>query len=322
MATTDTEIAVILKRLEVIQNVISLQDTDDIIYQSGKLQKISENTLEQGIKTEIEEILKLIQANAYGDAMHKISEFRQRFNTISKWTDPEIQGLRAEILSLSSQISSLENELSDIDKVIHEFEVKQVEILGDIILEILVLKKNIAAKKINEDPLDNEAQKEFEEFEADERDYQGAYDETKNNPILELTQEEEQELKSIFRKVSKLTHPDLVDKKFERQAAELFDKAKKAKDSNDIDALKQILAYLEDGLPFSLKQDTISEKAALKNEVIHLRDVIDQLKQKINSTRNSETYKTIISIADLNKYFSENKEKLQHELERLKTTKQ
>jgi hypothetical protein len=318
MTTTDTDIAAILKRLEVIKNVIALQDTDDINYQAGKLQKINKNTPDPSLAGDIDQILKLIEASAYGDAMHKISELLQQFSTISKWTDPEIQGLRAEIYTLSSQLSNLENELSDIDKIIHEFEVKQVEILGDIILKILALKKSLAAKKANEQPQDSEAQKEYEEFEADEQDYQGAYNETKKNPILQLTEDEEQELKSIFRKVSKLTHPDLVDKKFERQAAELFDKAKKAKDNNDINTLKQILDYLEKGTPFSLKQDTINEKVALKKEVTHLRDLIEQLKQKISSTRNSETYNTVISIPDLDKYFSENKEKLQHELERLK----
>jgi len=110
-----------------------------------------------------------------------------------------------------------------------------------------------------------------------------------------------------------------VDKKFEKQAAELFDKAKKAKDNNDLRTLKEILSYLINGTPFSLKQETITEKEALKKEADHLRGVILQLKNKLNVTLNSETYKTIISIPNWDAYFIETKGKLQHELENLKS---
>ena len=238
---------------------------------------------------------------------------------ITLYIDPEINNLKNELRALSAEILVLENELSEIDKTIHSFDVKQIEILGDIILQILDLRKKIATKKVKENPQDKEAQNKYQETETDEKEYKGLYEDAKTNPINQLTPDEEQELKSLFRKISKLTHPDLVDKKFEKQAAELFDKAKKAKDSNDLKTLKEILDYLVNGTPFSLKQETITENEALKKEVDHLRTVILQLKQKLNETVNSDTYKTIISIPNWGTYFTQTKEKLQQELDNLKS---
>jgi len=309
----------ILKRLEVVKNVIALQDVEDITFQADKLRKIVLPELDKVLVYDINIILNLIDKKAYGDAIQIIGKVILRYNTITNWTDPEIQGLQAEVKALSVQISDLENELSDIDKTIHKFDFKHTEILGSIILKILEIKRKLAAKMAKEQPQDNEAQRQYNEAETEERNYKGTYDNAKKNPIYQLTKEQEQKLKSLFRKISKLTHPDLVDKKFERKAAELFDKAKKAKDKNDLDTLIEIYDHLENGTPFSLKQETITEKEALKKEVTHLRNVIEQLKQRINVTINSEDYKTIMAIPDWDKYFSETKEKLQKDLERLQS---
>jgi len=319
MPALTSNINVILKRLEVVKNVIVLQDTEDINYQTDKLKKIVLNDLDVDTITEIKSIITLLEKKAYGEAVQMISTVLLHYNTIINWIDPEIQGLQAEVKALSAQITNLENELSDIDKTIHKFEVKHVEVLGDIILKILTIKKKLAARLAKEQPQDSEAQNQYKEAETDERNYKGSYDKAKRNPIIQLTPEQEQRLKTIFRKVSKLTHPDLVDKKFEKQAAELFIKAKKAKDSNDLDTLIEILDHLKNGTPFSLKAETINEKEALKKEVAHLRNVIEQLKQKINDTLNAENYKTIISIPDWDKYFNETKERLKQELERLQS---
>ena len=311
-------IAALLMRIEILKNVIVLQDIDDISFQSAKLKKQLEFETTGDLTNEANGILNLIVNKEYTTAIAKINSLLNKYNTLTVWTDPEVQALKAEIIALSAEISALESELGEIDKTIHLFEVKQIEILGDIILEILDLKRKIAAKKVKENPKDSEAKAEYQECETDERDYKGIYEDAVNNPVNKLTPEEEQEIKSLFRKIVKLTHPDLVDKIFEKQAAALFDKAKRAKDNNDLNSLKEIFAYLINDTPFSLKEETITEKETLKNEITHLRAVVIQLKQRLNEIQSSDAYKAIISIPVWDAYFMDTKGKLLKELDHLK----
>ena len=317
MPAATTDISVLLKRLEIIKNVITLQDADDIAYQAEKLQKINDNTNEAEITDEIKQVLKLIEAKAYGDAMQMISAILQRYNTISKWADPEVQGLQAEIRALSAQITTLEGELNDAEKTIHEFEVRHTQELGEVVLRILDIKSRLAADKAKEQPEDQNAQNEYRQAHTEEEEYKGTYKETLENPIQQLDEEQQKELKTKFRKITKLTHPDLVDKKFEKEATELFIKAKAAQEKNDLATITEILEYLETGKPFKLKDETLTESVALRTETKRLRFVIGQLTQKVAAIKTSETYQTITQIGNWNDYFSDIKTRLETELENL-----
>ncbi len=315
--TETTDIVPLLKRLEIIKNVIAIQDGDDIEYQTGKLKKILETASENQLTLEIDVLVKHIDNKAYGDAMRLLNDLLQKYNTITKWQDPEVQGLQTEVRSLTATISNLESELSDIEKLIHEFEVKHSEALGGLILKILDIKKKIAAEKAKERPFDDAAKQDYENAKEEEQQYKGEYEATKKTPMHLLTEAQEQELKSLFRKISKLTHPDCVDKKFEKEAGNLFMKAKEAKNNNDLEALREIYAYLITGTPFKQKDESLNEKQVLKQEVQNLRSLILKLQEKIAQIKAAETYQIIAAIKDWNTYFSETKEKLSRELERL-----
>ena len=124
-------------------------------------------------------------------------------------------------------------------------------------------------------------------------------------------------MKTKFRKITKLTHPDLVDKKFEKEATELFIKAKAAQEKNDLATITEILEYLETGKPFKLKDETLTESVALRTETKRLRFVIGQLTQKVAAIKTSETYQTITQIGNWNDYFNDIKTRLETELKNL-----
>lgn len=312
------DLQTLLKRLEIIKNTITLQDEEDIGYQTGKLKKMLPLTPPEHYE-KIDSILHEIENKAYGKAMRQIEDLLQRYQSLITWVDPEIQGLQLEIRALSLQISSLEDELADMEQTIHRFEVRHAQELGDIILQILRIKKGIAQQKTEENPENAEAQKEFDETMEEERQYEGTFKEALKNPVQLLNEAEEKELKSTFRKISKLTHPDIVDKRFEKEAAELFIKAKQAKDNNDLQTLHEIQEYLETGKPFKMKFETITKNEELRAEARRLRNTVETLLHQISDVKDSEAYETITGIADWDAYFTGTKEKLQTELERLNT---
>lgn len=316
----DIDLNVVLKRLEIVKNTISLQDADDIAYQTGKIKKLFPPENNSPIFVEITQVLHHIDHKAYGVAVNLISSILTKFQTLVSWIDPEIAGLQLEIKALSLQLSSLEDEQSDIEKTIHTFEVRHTEVLGTIILKLLALRKLAAKRKAKENPDSQKAQQDYNDTQQEEETYKGSYNETINQPILPLTIEQEKDLKDKFRRISKLAHPDVVDKMFSEEATRLFIKAKEARDRNDLGTVQQILDYLENGKPLKLKFETLTQTEELRAEARRLRYLIEQLLVKITEVKKSETYQTITAITDWESYFAESRAKLQMELERLENT--
>jgi predicted amino acid-binding ACT domain protein len=91
-------------------------------------------------------------------------------------------------------------------------------------------------------------------------------------------------------------------------------------DINFEDAMKQLESIaneLEKGNFFKTKSETVQEKDLLKAAIAKLKRQIKILETEIIAIKESETFKTIISIENWDDYFKRTKEKLQRELEEL-----
>ena len=315
MPVTIADIAPLLKRLEILKNAIALQDVEDINIQSAKIEKLTASFTDLDIILEAGWILERVNKMAYGDAMQQISVLLYRFTSVALWANPEVQGLQAEINLLATQINSLESEIGDIEKVIHEFDQRNTLELGEIAIKILTFKRRRAASKAQQLQSDSEAQHEYQRAQNEEQQYIGNYEQILANPIRQLSEEHLKELKTKFKKIAKLTHPDLVDKRYEKDAAELFRRAKLAKDTNDLEAIQEIFDYLETGKPFTLRHENLTETESLRTEAKYLHNVIAQLSLKITDLKSSQSYHTISQISDLDRYFNELKVRLAIELE-------
>ena len=313
----NTDINAFLKRLENLKNGIALNDADGIELAWKKLKNWPVSALDNNTLVELSELFKMLERKDYGEAMELITTMRQPYSTLTKWTNPVIEGLRAEIQALIREINKTENDVADIEAVIHDFELRHNKELGDVILKILKLRSRLAAQKAKENPKDDTAKNEYTEARQEEEQFEGTYKEALKKPIKELSKEQLEELKRKFRKISKMSHPDVVDKVFEKEAAEIFMRAKQAKDENDLDTINEILEHLETGKPFTTRHEKLTEKDALLTESKRLRQVLKQLEKKKIALTSNETYQTITQIKDWNTYFIETKERLEKELKKL-----
>ncbi len=319
MVSTETDIGLLFKRLEILQNLISLQDTDDIEYQAIKIEKANSSIAEAGIAAEVDHILLKLKKKEYGYAMQLINELIQERNTLVKWIDPEIQGLLAEVKAKSALITNLEEELADLEKTIHDFELRHTQELGYLILNMLALKSRIAYKAAAGHPESVGFEREYRRAIEEEEEYKGSYKHTLESPAHNLSREQMEELKNLFKKISKLTHPDLVDQKFAAEATALFIKAKQARDKNDLAVIMEIWEYLAHGKPFILKEETLNDREELRAETKRLYFLAEQLFHKIRTIKTSDAYQTIAHISDWDIYFSGIKEQLNIELNYLKS---
>lgn len=289
----------IIKRLELIKSLISLEEEDEIDAHIFKLEQI-------GIVPELETIILSLKEKSYSKAAIAIEQFINQHNNLSIFIDPEIGGLKLEAKSLEAKLNKLSDEKADLEKLIHEFGVRHNKELGELILKILKYRKNKAKGTTEE-----------KEAEEDYKNYSQEFEVSKNEKIANLTEEELIEIKKKYRKASKLCHPDVVSEDQKELADKLFTELNKAYEQNDLKKVSEILENLKKGNFFISKSDTITEKQLMKAEIEKLKIKVSELLQQVELIKKSDAYKTISSIKDWDTYFKETKEKLENQAKEL-----
>lgn len=292
----------IIKRLEILKNYILLEDIEELNKETSKLKEYDFNS-------DLWEIIDKVKNKEFSSAINKIQNFISKNNQLSIWTNPEIAALKFEIKNLENQLNSYDNEKIELEKTLSEFQYRHSIELGEIILEILKLRK----LKFKDDKM------KYEEAENDERQYREQVDTEKD--IFELTDEQKLELKKKFRKATVLCHPDkFVNEHIEiqKRAEEIFKELNEANSINDFQKVSEILTNLEKDILSTNKGDKLTDKNKLRETVNRLRIKVKILESEILTIKQSETFKTINNIDNWDDYFNFTKENLHRELEELK----
>ncbi len=293
----------IIKRLEIINNYILLEDIEELKKETSKLKEYDFNSF-------LQEIIEDVRNEKFASAINKIQNFISKNQQLSLWTDPEIAALKLEIKNLENQLNGFDNEKIELDKILSEFQHRHTIELGDIILNILILRK----LKFKSDKT------KFEEAENDERQYREQFDAEKDKEIYELSDQQKLELKKKFRKATVSCHPDKFSNEsieIQKKAEEIFKELNEANSKNDLKKVSEILENLEKGILSTTKGDKLTDKDKLKETANRLRVKIRILETQIITIKKSETYTTIININDWDDYFNRTKEQLLRELEEL-----
>jgi hypothetical protein len=290
----------IIKRLELIKKLIELEDTDDLLPQYQKLQRLI-------LPDEVTSIIVHLQQQRYSLAVIGISDFIKRYQQLIIYIDTEIGALKLEIKVVETQIAAMTNEISDIEKLLYNFSIRHHRELGSIIKRILILRK----EKLKND---SSSQAEYEEAEKDYTEYNTEYEKTDAQKLADITPEEQQELKQKFRKAANLCHPDKVAEAQQAQAAEMFQALRDAYEQNDLATVRSLLAQLEQGQSFHSRSEQITEKMQLKTLLVQLQRRVQSLFANLDSLKHSDTYITVSDLKDWDTYFENTKTRLEEQL--------
>ncbi len=296
MADSKLDLHKVIKRLEIIKSLVLLEEDEEMEFHISRLQKLD-------LPNEILEIITELRNKSYGNAIHKIEKFLSTNNKVAFYNDPEIEALRFEAKGLEKLIQLRSEEKAELDKLIFEFSVRHSHELGELILKILEYRK--AQSKGT--PHEEDAEKEYEDFNAN-------YETTKDENIELLNDEELKELKSNYRKASKLCHPDVVNDSQKDLAYKIFIELNEAYEKNNLVRVREILEDLKNGKAFISKSDIINIKQELQTELERLRMRLAELNIMIDIIKISDTYIKIVSINNWDEYFEETKQELQVQL--------
>lgn len=301
-----------IQRLKLIKNMIQLGETSD-------LQEQAEQLLDtDGISESLQEIAARVSDQRYSDAVSKIEDYLHQEAAIQQYEDPRLAALRLEAEALEQRLAELESEKSEIEREIHSFNLRHEQELGPILEEIFRIQAEKKRQRAEEKPKDSEARAEYEEAKAEYEEYSRAVEEAQAEVRIELTEEEEDELKTLYRKASKQCHPDAVEENRKEEARELFLELDEAYERNDLDSVRRIAEQIEEGVAFGSRSEEIDEVERLEAEVERLRGRVDELEKEIKELRSSDPYQILSEVDDLDEYFEGRKERLRDELDRLR----
>lgn len=163
-------IAQIIKRLEILKNYVILEDLEDINRENQKLQQFES-------EKHIADIYYAIKKLQFSQAIQLIDEFIKKYHNIVIFQDVDLIALKLEIHLLEHEINLFDNEKTELEKLLADFNYQHSIHLGDLISEILSLRKKIAFQ--------NNDKSAFEEAQEDEKTYQEQLKEQKSKIYYE-----------------------------------------------------------------------------------------------------------------------------------------
>ena len=293
----------ILKRLDIIKNAVAMEEDDLIAMQVQKLEKLP-------LDEQVQHILALIRVQQFQDVIQLIEQYKHDSSGLTVYEDPQIQGLKLELKVLENRLIELTDTQADLEREINEFNGEYFRRLGGLIEEILKRRADLCSDETEK----QQAKQDYEEF---ERGYQQQLEDTPQT----LTPEELQELKTAYRKASRLCHPDKLAEEFKVQGEAFFKELNDAYQRQDLKRVIEILTALETGGSLGTAAESIHNKEALQAKIAALRERIATLEIGIKRLQEDEIYQRILSIDDRESYFSKLTQELEAELTALKETK-
>ena len=247
----------ILKRLEIIKSSIAIEDEEIIELQIMKLQKL-------GIDDDVKAILKKLEDTDYAKALKEIEAYLVKYSGVVEYVGGEVQGLKLELKALESKLQELVEQKTEYLNDIEEFNREYNLYLGQLIKEILNLKKEIFYKKTIRQ------QKEKEKYEEEKqtfKDTKETIDELKSTiseleEALESIDEDDENYDEFYQAYNELEDElEKLQKELESQEEEL-EKAKEFIEDDEIQDEYEEVKFQYD--EYNREYDNIKEEQSSK----------------------------------------------------------
>jgi hypothetical protein len=301
--TVSNDLGRILKRLQVIKNFISLEEDEDLQLQTSRLKKDID-------VAGISEIIAALTSKEYGEAVSLIDDLTSKYSQLVVYENPLLIALRLELRDLEYRSVAIDAEISEKEKLINYYNHLLNKYIGELLENILLLKKEFAYSHRQESQY---SESEYQEAKQSYEEFNQQREVNNQKHIFELSDADKANLKTLYKKAAVLCHPDKFQgSSKEQEAEEIFKELSESYKKQDLRAIAEILETLKKG-NFTIASDKITDIELLQAKVVKLRAALQSKIDFNESLAKSEVYNTAITINDT--HFSELKEKLEAEYE-------
>jgi hypothetical protein len=287
----------VMRRLEVLRNLLLLEDFDTVAAQWPRLEAAR-------ALAPIAELLDQLRAGDWVAALERIQAVLARGLALVAWQDPVLAALRLELLTLEAQIVALSSEQAELERQIEEFAHQQHLAVGEAMAECLHLRREYWRRRAERShaKADQTAQAEAEADQAEFQRDREAFDRAPRPAALDADQQ--QALKRLYREAVMRCHPDRVTEADQAAAQTIFVQVQRAYQQNDLDALNRLHRHLTEGQLFADPAQVWTEQEQLRGRMSRLQLEIERRLTEICALRASETYQTLAAQPDWAAYFA------------------
>lgn len=303
----DIDRAKLLDRLALIAKLIDLGDYEDVPDQAKKIAVA--NSI-----SEIAEIGNLLNQKDWVKSKAAITALIARGLAIAVYEDPHIPEWKWQVRVLEAQVLALQDELAEVERRMHLFDHQQNQAIGHLISEYLDLRRKVlfARQKNKPEAIDqSEATAAENMFKAYER---ARVEQSNSTQPKQLSAKEQDDLKSLYRKLAQRCHPDRFDDEDKAWATEMFKQLGSAHQNNDIETMRELKEAIERGPGSGHSASTLDTSEKLKARLARLQASIAELSTKLSQAINTSVWQVISQAPDLDGWLKEKAESLRQEI--------
>jgi len=286
-SSTPVNTDAVRRRLEMVRNLILLGEQDDLPPHIQKLRPIVE-------QLRLQTLLQALEQGNYKNALQDIETYLQHSSALVLREDIDVPNLQFQLQVLELRLQSLSDEKSDLERTLVIFNRRYNDALGTLLIDLLGAQAKLARQKAEahrqQADEDLKAEQEAERAEQDWQDYQQEYEEQQTQQAPNrLSEENEQELKKLYRKACSLCHPDRFEGDQKEAAHQAFVVLQEVYKTNDLSALRELHATLKTGgLPKAPRSITLSRSDALRAAIAELQHRISETLRQLQRLHYSE----------------------------------
>jgi len=224
---------------------------------------------------------------------------------------------------LDNEYKFLKKELKKLNKNSEDYDIlfKELQSLKTKVTNALVkLNKTQKAYFIEQEQYKNDPECIlFETLRKTREEFEEKIKNLKKEDEVELSKEMKAELKIMYRKASKLCHPDIVTQDQKEEANKIFQELNDAYRDKDINRVKEIYANLKNKNHFVSTSDSSSDTVVIHKKIDNITKSVNSIIDIIENIKSDETFILIKSLDnDWKPYFKQLRVELKDELKSLK----
>ncbi len=262
------------RRLDVIRNMILLGEQEHVPFHLRKLRPVSE-------ALRLSRIIAALDNGEFKTALEEIDVFMCKSKALVEVELVDVTILRLQLEALELRLASLTEEKAELERRLIIFNRRYDDILGELVRRVLQARAQKAKLFAAEQTLGNKRKvAEAAAINAEiayERYSQQHGELLHEEPIPELDEGSEGELKILYRKACRLCHPDKVCDTKKEAAHRVFVDLQGAYKSSDLGKVREIHDMLTSGEFFETRSAALGQAELLRAAVAELDSSINRL---------------------------------------------
>lgn len=184
---------------------------------------------------------------------------------------------------------------------------QQSDLIANLLAEAQELERGLTREEEEEPARQarDEANEEYEKYREQHHDA-----EVRLRKGKALSEEDQNELKRLWRQASKLCHPDLVADDLKDEANTMMVQLNQAKQRGDVKAIRSLVARLQQGFEPIMASDRLNDLERIRKKMAQVREQIDTLVSELAELEKEESWLLVSTLNNMESYFTQQEKAL------------